>query len=182
LLLFLLSTLNDEEKTKLEKLYNHYKNLMMYIALDILKSRELAEEVVHDAMIALLKVINDIEEINSHKTYGLVVLIVKRLSINKQKYEKRRNHLSADVLEYTADEEVSVEESAICNADIEDLTNRMNELGIHDYEIIMLKYYYGYTYKEIADRMGTSETAARKRSERARKSILNKMKKREDER
>ena len=77
---------------------------------------------------------------------------------------------------------MSVEESAICNADIRDLTKRMNELGIHDYEIIMLKYYYGYTYKEIADRMGTSETAARKRSERARKSILNKMKKREDER
>jgi len=153
----------------------------MYIALDILKNKEHAEEVVHDAMISILKVINDIEEIKSHKTYGLVVLITKRLSINKSKYEKRRNHLPADVLEYIADEKEIVEESVVCNADIKDLVKRMNELGINDYEIIMLKYYYGYTYREIAARMGITEATARKRSERARKSILNKIVKREGE-
>ncbi|MEX1377677.1 MAG: sigma-70 family RNA polymerase sigma factor [Eubacteriales bacterium] len=175
----LFSALTDDEKNKFEKLYNHYKNLMMYIALDILKNKELAEDTVHDAMIAILKVINDIEVIESHKTYGLVVLIIRRCSFNKLKYEKRRNHVTDEVFDYIVAEEKAIDEKVITKEEFKKVLQEMKELSIYDAEIIILKYYYGYTYREIANRIDISEANARKRCERAKKQVLKNLYKKE---
>jgi len=147
----------------------------MYIALKILKNQSLAEEAVHDAMLAILKVINDIEEVNSYKTYGLIVLVSKRCSLNKLKYEKRRKHDSGEVIEYLVSETKSIDEIVIDKIDFEEIVEEMKAITSVDYEILILKYYYGYTYKEIASRVALKEAAARKRCERAKKHILNKV-------
>lgn len=175
MLLLLLNTLNDDERTKCEELYNQYKNLMMYIALKVLKNQSLAEEAVHDTMIAILKVINDIEEVKCHKTYGLVVLISKRCSLNKLKYEKRRNHSTEEVIEYMVSDTKSIDDIVIDKIGFEEVQEEMKTVSETDYEIIILKYYYGYTYKEIAARIDIKEATARKRCERAKRHILNKI-------
>lgn len=175
MLLLLLNSLDEDQRTKCEEIYNHYKNLMMYIALKILKNQPLAEEAVHDAMLAILKVINEIEEVKSKKTYGLVVLICKRCSLNKLKYEKRRNHEPAEVIEYLVSETKAIDDIVIDKIDFEEVSQEMRTISNTDYEIIILKYYYGYTYREIATRIDLKEAAARKRCERAKKYIMNKI-------
>jgi len=172
LLLILLNSLNEDEKTKCEELYNRYKNLMMYVALKILKNRNLAEEAVHDAMLAILKVINDIEDVKCHKTYGLVVLISKRCSLNKLKYEKRRLHEQLEKTEYMVSEADSVEDIVIERIKFEEIVKKMKSINEIDKEILILKYYYGYTYRDIGDKINLKEANIRKRCERAKKNIL----------
>lgn len=173
MLLLLLNSLNDYERSKCEEIYIKYKNLMLYIALKILKNQSLAEEAVHDAMIAILKIIDSIDEVKCHKTYGLVVLISKRCSLNKLKYEKRRNHEPSEVIEYFVSEEKSIEEIVIDKIDFNEVAQEMRSLSSVDYEIIILKYYYGYSYKEIAKYVDIKEVTIRKRCQRAKKRILN---------
>ncbi len=179
--LLFVNTLDNEERSKLEKLYNKYKNLMMYISLDILKNEILAEETVHDAIISLSKVINDIDEIDSHRAYGLVILVTRRCSFNKLKYEKRRYHYNDEIIENMESESKPVEETVTEKINFENIVRKMKELSELDFEIVILKYYYGYTYKEIAARVEMKESTARKRCERARKRILESYTSAEDE-
>lgn len=172
MLTFLFNILNDEEKSKLEKLYEHYKNLMMYIALDILKNKSLAEEVVQDAFINLLLIIDDIGEITCHKTYSLVVIVIRRVSFNKLKYEKKRNHESDKAFEYINSDEKILENIVFDKIKFEEIIEELKLLNKIDFEVIILKYYYGYTYTEIAVRHNLSPAATRKRCERTRKKIL----------
>lgn len=147
---------------------------MLYIALDILKNKELAEETVHDSMIAIMKSINEIDEIKCHKTHGLVVLITKRLSYNKLKYEKRRHHASTDDIQYVNTREKSIDDIVIDKITMEKLVQEMKSITSDDYCTIILKYYYGYSYREIARHLNIKESTARKRCERAKKYLLNK--------
>ena len=45
---------NNEEKTKLEELYKKYRGLMLHVAIQILKNKELAEETIPDNSISTL--------------------------------------------------------------------------------------------------------------------------------
>ena len=46
---------SDEDKAKFSNLYEQYKNLMFYIARDILKDEHLAEDAVQEAFIRIAK-------------------------------------------------------------------------------------------------------------------------------
>lgn len=44
----------DEEKSKMEELYNTYKGLMLHIAFDILKDYDLANDALHNAFLKIM--------------------------------------------------------------------------------------------------------------------------------
>ena len=48
----------------------------------------------------------------------------------------------------------------------------MKSINEIDKEILILKYYYGYTYRDIGDKINLKEANIRKRCERAKKNIL----------
>ena len=52
MLLFYLSLVeNDYDKDKLEYIYKKYYSLMLAVAMDKLKSKEAAEDIVHDSIL-----------------------------------------------------------------------------------------------------------------------------------
>ena len=55
---------------------------MYYTANNILKDSHLAEDAVHNAFLRIINNLEKIEDINSHKTKGLIVIIVKNVSID----------------------------------------------------------------------------------------------------
>lgn len=79
----------EEEKSKLEKLYYEYRELMKYIALGILNDEYTAEDAVHNAFIKLTRHLKGIEEIKNHKTKSFIVIIIKSVSLDMLKKEKK---------------------------------------------------------------------------------------------
>ena len=56
MLLFYLSLIeNDYDKDKLEYIYKKYYSLMLAVAIDKLKSKEAAEDIVHDSILRIIK-------------------------------------------------------------------------------------------------------------------------------
>lgn len=175
MLLLLLSIVNEEQKIKFEQLYLQYKDLMMYISLRILKKRELAEEVVQDSLIKILLNIDSVGEVKCHETKSWVVTISERTAYDKLKYEKRRVHEKDDVLEYTNFNKISIEDIAIQNMTLERFSKAIKMLDNKYSDVIVLRYYFGYSDSKLAKHFKVSPEVIRKRCERGKKMILHKL-------
>ena len=78
---FILSD-NQYKNTKLERLYNKYKNEMFYAANNILQDRQLAEDAVHQTFIKIYDILYKIDENNCRKTRNFLVIICRNISID----------------------------------------------------------------------------------------------------
>lgn len=172
MLLFYLSLIeNEEDKSKFEKLYNEHRNLLKYIATDILKDEFLAEDAVHEAFIKLTRYIKGIEETNSHKTKAFVVIVIKSVCLDMIRKEKRNKSVSLDEV----DNFVHTKDDSFENIELEYIYSAIESLSDTYREIIELKVYYNISDKEIADILGIDNAAVRKRLQRARASLKTKL-------
>ena len=68
MLIYLAAISSDEDKSKFELIYRQYRNLMYYAANQILHNSSDAEDVVHQAFLKIVEILDTISEIKSHKT------------------------------------------------------------------------------------------------------------------
>lgn len=78
MLIYLAAISSDEDKSKFELIYRQYRNLMYYAANQILHNSSDAEDVVHQAFLKIVEILDTISEIKSHKTRSLIVTITER--------------------------------------------------------------------------------------------------------
>ena len=170
MLLFYLSILDtEEEKSKLEKLYYEYKGLMKYVALGILKDDYIAEDAVHNAFIKLTRHLNGIEEIESHKTKSFMVIIIRSVSLNMLEKEKKSAPVdNIETISFLNDKTFEKIEAL-------ELCEMIKSLPDIHRDILELKVYYDMSDKEISDILNISNSAVRKRLQRARNALLNLM-------
>lgn len=169
MLLFYLSLIESQDKkSKFEKLYYEYKALMKHIALDILRDEGYSEDAVHEAFIKLTRYLKGIDEIKSHKTKSFIVIIIRSVSLDMLEKEKRNKiyHLE------DADEVADNAENIFENIEVKELVSLLGKLPEIHRDIIELKVYYGLSDKKIADILGISHQAARKRLQRARNAFV----------
>lgn len=81
MLIYLAAISSDEDKSKFELIYRQYRNLMYYAANQILHNSSDAEDVVHQAFLKIVEILDTISEIKSHKTRSLIVTITERKAI-----------------------------------------------------------------------------------------------------
>lgn len=164
MLLFYLSLIDtEEEKSKFEKLYYDYRALMKYIAFDILKDEQLAEDAVHNAFIKLINYLDKIDENDCHKTKGFIVIVIK--SVAKDMYRKRRRELEISINEnitYRVSDDFS-----LATFDVEEIVSKIESLPEIYRDVLILKYLQELDNKEIADILNIKATTVRKRLERA---------------
>jgi RNA polymerase sigma-70 factor (ECF subfamily) len=167
ILLLFLSLIDDaDEKTKFERIYYKYRNLMFYIAINILKNRQDAEDAVQKAFIKIARNIKQIDEIECHKTKAFVVIVVERVAINDYHKKKKEPHISYDEIPYSIPIDMNLEEIVLSNAVFTDILKGISELPVKYCDALTLKYVYGLSGKEISDIVGVSHAAVRKRIER----------------
>ena len=53
---------SDEDKSKFEKIYERYKGLMFYTAMQILNHKQDAEDAVHQAFVSIIENLDKISE------------------------------------------------------------------------------------------------------------------------
>ena len=163
---FLCMTMIDsvEDKSKFEELYIKYRQLMKYEANKILDDDYLAEDAVHNSFIKIAKHIGSVEKIDSHKTAAFVVIIVRRTALDILR--KERAHKIVDIDDYK--ERTAVEYYDDYRFSVDELVGKIEKLPEQYREILSLKCSGTLTDKEIADVLGISHQAERKRLERAR--------------
>ncbi|MDD3277842.1 MAG: sigma-70 family RNA polymerase sigma factor [Lachnospiraceae bacterium] len=174
---FLLSIESPEDKSKFERLYLLYRNKMYYVAYDILKNSQLAENIVHDAFVVLIDHLDKIEEVESAKTWGYLNAIVKSRAYNYYKREKKMSYYGdvSEELFIDRDEPLDI----LINQDIiKELKNIIKGLPSPYKEVLYLQYYNELTGEEIAVIMGKTPENVRQIVKRAKQKIKLQLKER----
>lgn len=173
MLSFYLSLIDTQEgKIKFEEMYNKYKNLMLYIAFDILKDNYLAEDAVH---MAFMKIVSNFKEYNfedDNKTKSFVAILAKNTAISMYRKRKKTIEINIENLSREKYDFDSISEEMKVDFIKEEIKN-MNDVYK---DVLMLKYFNDFDNKEISKILEISESTVRKRLERARKILEEKLK------
>lgn len=175
-----LSLIDELHKNKFEKLYYRYRNLMYYIAFQVLNDERDSEDAVQEAFLRIAKNMDKVGDVESVETKNFVAIIVKREAMKL--FDKRKKR--SEIFETNLNDEEYFSgngESFFDRYSDETSENIVNELEYaiealpYKYSSIMtLKYVMGYSGKEISQITGLSETNVRQQLFAGRK-LLKKM-------
>ena len=147
-----------EDRSKFEQIYMEYRSMMFHIANRILTNEQDAEDAVHEAFLKIAENIEKIGDPKCPKTQGYIVTIVENKAIDLYRRRKKRQvvELSEELPGVTA---LYEGEST--------LTACILKLPARYREVILLRYFQGYSVKEVAAILGLSLSAASKLDQRA---------------
>lgn len=151
-----------EEKDTFERLYLKYRDLMFYIANQILQNGQDAEDAVHAAFVAVAENMEKISSADCPKTKGYIVTITENKAIDL--YRRRKRHPQTLYLEETEGLTISYEGKLAIAGCFAKLPGRYRD-------ILLLRYRYGYTAKEISKVLNITEANAQKRILRAKEKL-----------
>ena len=153
---------SQEDQSKFEKIYLTYKGLMYHVAYKILNNEHDAEDVVHSAFVNIVENIQKIDVPVCQKTQNYVVTIVENRAIDILRGRKRHQEIPLDAIAYGIPVHTENEDT---------LSELILKLPAKQRQVIWLKYYHGYSLREIAHMLNMTLAAATKADQRARKKL-----------
>lgn len=157
-----------EEKSKFEQIYIHYRALMLSRAYEILRDTGLAEDAVHNAFIRILQNIDKLDEVESPRTKGFVMIVTENVAKTMYAKNMRQKVVPLDEAHRST---VSTAEVAEGKINAEYVAQKIRELPEQYSRVMILRYLNQLTDREIASALSLSEAAVRKRLERARREL-----------
>lgn len=161
-------------KDRFVLMYEKYRNLMFYITKNILQDDFLAEDAVHDALVAIAQNFENVHEPVSKDTRRYVSTIVRNISLNMA---VRRGHETP--LDDMAKEDCfmalyydSSQDEFFSKFKCEEIVAAVKSLSPSLRDPLMLYGVQGMSTKEIAEALNISLSAVHKRIQRAREKIL----------
>ena len=163
MLIYLAMIDSEDDRSKFEAIYHEYKNLMYYTANRILGDTRDSEDIVHQAFLKIIDIIERIDEVKCPKTKSLIVTITERTAIDLYRLRKRRSTVSFDEEFINTPAETDIE--SFDQRDM--LAGAMAALPVKYREIFLLRYDNGFSVPEIAKLMNMSQDNVRKTIQRA---------------
>lgn len=156
---------------KLKELYELYEQPMYRIAYAFLHNKEMAEDAVSDAFVRIIGKIRRLGEADSPKTKAYIIKVIKSTSIGIYRKNKRTfiHELPMNEDTYDIPDVYTDVEGSVITDSRGELLDALSET---DRRIIVLRCRDEMQWKEVADIVSLSETAVRKRFERAKRQII----------
>ena len=159
----------DEQRNELAKFYKEHKNRLYALALSKLHNECDAEDAVQETFLNIAKYPEKFFEIDTHKKVAYVLIVIRNVILHmlKEASKHKADELTNDVL----DNAPSVEKLAIGNISAEELKDFIQKMSPTLSDVIKLKAFGRLSNSEIADILGVSKAAVRKRISEAYKQI-----------
>ncbi len=162
-MLIYLSILTDEQsRSKLENIYKMYKNLMYYVAYQILHSKPDSEDAVHQAFLSIIEHIEKISDPICAKTQSYVVTVVERKAIDIYRQKAKKTTISLEDIENTLSIDAEL---------VDPVALAIAKLPAKARHLIQFKYYFGYSNQEVADILGLSYEGVHSLDQRTKKRL-----------
>ena len=169
---------SPEDRSEFEKLYRTHRDLMYFIAYNVLRDHQRAEDAVSETFLRLAQCFSRVLEIgpvDSIPVKRYVAVSVKNLSLNMISHTKRHPETEFDDYKLPLITEESM--NALLEQETLDTTlAALNELPEKYRAALQLYAVYGHDISEISKFLQISDGAVYKRIQRARKMIIDKLK------
>ncbi|MGN0613660.1 MAG: RNA polymerase sigma factor [Porcipelethomonas sp.] len=156
-----------EEKSKFEQLYIKYRSVMYNYAYSILKDNYLAEDAVHNAFMSLTHNLEKVNDVNCNETRNFLIIIVRNASLKIYNHYKK-NISSDDIDIEDLDNTIKITER---DYDLKRIYDAILNLNENYSDVLMLKFFYECSNKEIAQLLNITEENAAVRIFRGRNKL-----------
>lgn len=160
MLIYALTIVKPADRPKLERLYLEYRSVMFCAANEILHNEYEAEDAVQQAFMKIAENLDKVPDELSNKTKAFVVTIAENTAIDR--YRKLKRYGDCELCEQSC---------GIKAESTDELVNCILKLPARYRQFILLKYYHGYSTREIAKLLGMSSAAASKTAQRAKQRL-----------
>ena len=173
-LLNLNSIENVETQKRLESIYITHKETMFFVAFSILKSKEDAEDAVHNAFLNIAMNMNKIATLDDKELKSYLLKSVKNSAINTYKYKKKRNLMELEWLENinyskTLNDKL---QTSVTPTEFERVTKCIDKLPEIYRSVLKIHFQEKKTICQTAKIMGISISATKQRLVRGKKMII----------
>lgn len=174
-MIFFVITISENDKELICTLFKDNNKFLYYIANNILHNQHNSEDILQDTFIKISENIEKIKELDSSGQVAFCVVIVKNLSLNKLRNEKRTITSEDNILldEYSVSSCIPIDEKIIEKERVNEIQELIDLLPEQDKTLLHLKWSMKMNYKEVANILNISEESAKKRGQR----IIKKVKK-----
>lgn len=162
MLVYLQMIESEEDKSKFEQIYLRYRGLMFYVSNKILHNEHDAEDAVHQAFLSIILNLNKISDVECPKTRGYIVTIVESKAIDIIRARARISPVEFD--ETIGGIEIPLPGDG-------DLADSLAKLPARYRDILLLRFYSGYTTKELAEMFGMTHGSMQKLVWRAKEAL-----------
>lgn len=153
-----------EDKSKFEKIYNKYIDVMYYAAFGILGGQYEAEDAVSQTLFKLISHLEKIEDVDSKKTKAFIITVTEHTAIDCYRKMKRERFTQIN------DEEICSQYAQEFNEgnEVEDC---INSLPVNYVVVLRMRYSQGFSDEEIADILGITKENVRSRIMRGKRKL-----------
>lgn len=156
----------------IELLYNKYAPKLKYVAKQYIHNDTLAEDVLQNVFEKALLYSEKILELPDNKAFTFLYVIVRNTAYDMIKVESRNNH---EELTYEDGEDseclIDPNDYYMEYIDLNVMVDKIGKLPTNQQTVLVLYYYYGFSFLEIATLLQISELTAKKRCSLARSSL-----------
>lgn len=167
MLIYLSMIETPEGRSKFETIYETYKQLMFYIANNILHDARDAEDIVHEAFLKIIEILDQIEVVDCPQTKSLIVTITERKSIDLYRRKRGKTFLPFHE-EFANAASPSETDTFVTNHAI---SEAIVSLPPKYREVLILKYSQGFSTEEVGAILSMSPENVKKTIQRARKKL-----------
>ena len=139
------------EQFSKEQIYKDYKDKVFSYIRNHVNSIADAEDLCEDVFVKIFEKIDTYDE-NKSRLSTWIYSVTSNTVIDFY----RTNHISSEIPEDLSDERSSIEDDYLDQENLEALAGALKELPQEQMDIIVLRYYKGYTLQEVAEKMSLS--------------------------
>jgi RNA polymerase sigma-70 factor (ECF subfamily) len=145
----------ENEKDKMAEIYEEHRHAMLMYALKILKNQDLAEDAVHNAFLAIIEQKDKYFNLSCRDFRFSAVIIVRNKCIDILRKQKPYEMIPIEEIEFTLESKGKpLEEQVIISSEYDAIRKHLNAIDEVSRQVLIMKYYYSMTYKEIGEKLG----------------------------
>lgn len=164
-MLYLQMLSTEQERKDFEALYLRYRNLMLSIAYKILPEMQDAEDAVHQAFLSIIKHLDKLPCVDCPETRAYIVTIVERKALDILRSQKKLRPL----------EELPQNTASVLPSDTW-LSDTLAQLPARYRHILLLRFAYGYSTRELAQEFHMTQGSVQKLLWRAKEALEKQLK------
>ena len=161
MLIYLQIADNHADQIRFAGIYEKYKHIMYCVAKRIVNDHQDSEDAVQDAFVGIVKNMKTVRKLSGPMLKSYLLNSAGNAALNIAEKRSRRGEVSLEELTGTYTQYDGEDE----------LTRCILQLPLRQRQVILLKYYHGYTLKEIAKVLNITGENAKKIHQRAKRQL-----------
>lgn len=178
MLLYIMAIQNDNDRNTVERLYRENYRWMLYIAKQILKDQNKAEDAVSQTFVKIIDKLQKFSFENCNKTRGLIGILVKDICYDMLKAEKHQSFIPIDECDLPGNSDDFPFDQLLSEENYQSMLSALSCLSEKSNNILRLKYVYDYSDSEISHFLNISQENVRVCLHRAKAALLQVLKER----